>query len=161
MTLPCGSDCAGVHDDIVALTDLLAAPAVHALRGNELVEWDNVFDVGMTGLLGFSSGYHARASCKTLLMLGKDFLYRHGTPTIWAARYLGMNGKRRLIGSFNQGSMANTLPHAISAQAAFPTRQVISPSGDGSFTMLMGDFISLPQLGLPVKVIVYDNGSLG
>jgi pyruvate dehydrogenase (quinone) len=84
-----------------------------------------------------------------------------GTPTVWAARYLEMNGKRRLIGSFNHGSMANALPQAIGAQAAFPGRQVVSLSGDGGFSMLMGDFISLTQLGLPVKVIVYDNKVLG
>lgn len=84
-----------------------------------------------------------------------------GSPTVWAARYLKMNGKRRLIGSFNHGSMANAMPQAIGAQAAFPGRQVISMSGDGGFTMLMGDFISLAQLKLPVKVIVFDNASLG
>ena len=84
-----------------------------------------------------------------------------GSPTVWAARYLKMNGKRRLIGSFNHGSMANAMPQAIGAQAAFPGRQVISMSGDGGFAMLMGDFISLAQLNLPVKVIVFDNSSLG
>ena len=72
-----------------------------------------------------------------------------------------MNGKRRLIGSFKHGSMANALPQAIGAQAAFPGRQVISISGDGGFTMLMGDFITLIQHGLPVKVIVLNNGTLG
>jgi pyruvate dehydrogenase (quinone) len=84
-----------------------------------------------------------------------------GTPTVWSARYLTMNGRRRLIGSFNHGSMANAMPQALGAQAAFPKRQVISLSGDGGFTMLMGDFVSLVQLGLPVKVIVYDNATLG
>ncbi|MGE8180732.1 thiamine pyrophosphate-dependent enzyme, partial [Pseudomonas mandelii] len=84
-----------------------------------------------------------------------------GTPTVWAARYLKMNGKRRLLGSFNHGSMANAMPQAIGAQASFPGRQVISLSGDGGFSMLMGDFISLAQLKLPVKIIVYDNASLG
>jgi pyruvate dehydrogenase (quinone) len=84
-----------------------------------------------------------------------------GTPTVWAARYLRMNGRRRLLGSFNHGSMANAMPQAIGAQAAFPERQVVSLSGDGGFAMLMGDFITLAQLKLPVKVIVYDNGSLG
>src|SRR5271165_3807763 len=83
-----------------------------------------------------------------------------GTPTVWAARYLHMNGKRRLIGSFSHGSMANALPQAIGAQATFPGRQVVSLSGDGGFAMLMGDFLSLVQLGLPVKVIVHDNSSL-
>jgi pyruvate dehydrogenase (quinone) len=84
-----------------------------------------------------------------------------GTQTVWAARYVRMNGKRRLIGSFNHGSMANALLQAIGAQATYPARQVISMSGDGGFTMMMGDFISLGQLGLPVKVIVLNNGTLG
>ncbi|BDB20125.1 pyruvate dehydrogenase [Pseudomonas sp. CYM-20-01] len=263
VTLLCGSGCAGTHDQVVALADALGAPVVHALRGKEHVEWDNPFDVGMTGLIGFSSGYHAMLDCDTLIMLGTDFPYRQfyptdakiiqvdrnpqalgrratldlgiaadvsetisallprltrktdrsfldtslkhyekarqglddlaqpskanrpihpqyvarllseladddaiftadvGSPTVWAARYLKMNGKRRLIGSFNHGSMANAMPQAIGAQAAFPGRQVISMSGDGGFAMLMGDFISLAQLNLPVKVIVFDNSSLG
>jgi pyruvate dehydrogenase (quinone) len=263
VTLLCGSGCAGAHAELLALAGMLQSPMVHAMRGKEHVEWDNPFDVGMTGLIGFSSGYHAMLSCDTLLMLGTDFPYRNfyptqakvaqidirpealgrrtkldlalvgdvrrtikallprlkpgkdgaflkaalkhyeeartglddlarpksgdkrihpqhltrlvseiaaedaiftvdvGTPTVWAARYLRMNGKRRLLGSFNHGSMANALPQAIGAQAAAPGRQVISLSGDGGFTMLMGDFISLSQLKLPVKVIVYDNGSLG
>jgi pyruvate dehydrogenase (quinone) len=263
VTLLCGSGCAGAHDEVVALADALGAPVVHALRGKEHVEWDNPFDVGMTGLIGFSSGYHAMLSCDTLLMLGTDFPYRNfyptrakvaqvdlrpealgrrtrldlalvgdvqatinallprlsgakdraflnaarkhyaaaraglddlaarrpgdrrihpqyltrvvnelaepdavftadvGTPTVWAARYLAMNGQRRLLGSFNHGSMANALPQAIGAQASCPGRQVISLSGDGGFAMLMGDFISLVQLDLPVKVVVYDNASLG
>jgi len=84
-----------------------------------------------------------------------------GTPTVWAARYLTMNGKRRLIGSFNHGSMANAMPQAIGAQAAFPGRQVVSLSGDGGFSMLMGDVLSLRQLDLPVKVVVFNNGVLG
>jgi len=84
-----------------------------------------------------------------------------GLPTVWAARYLAMNGKRRLMGSFWHGSMANALAQAIGAQSAFPGRQVVSMSGDGGFTMLMGDFLSLAQLGLPVKVVVFNNGALG
>ena len=263
VTLLCGSGCADAHTQVVALADKLGAPVVHALRGKEYVEWDNPFDVGMTGFIGFSSGYQAMLNCDVLVMLGTDFPYRNfyptqakivqidinpdalgrraeldlgivggvaetldallpklkpktnrgfldaslkhyknarqglddlavpsapgrpihpqyltklisklatedaiftadvGTPTVWAARYLEMNGKRRLLGSFNHGSMANAMPQALGAQAAFPERQVISLSGDGGFSMLMGDFISLVQLGLPVKVIVYDNASLG
>jgi pyruvate dehydrogenase (quinone) len=263
VTLLCGAGCAGAHDEVIALADALGAPIVHALGGKEHIEWNNAFDVGMTGLIGFSSGYHAMMNCDALLMLGTDFPYRNfypakariaqidhdpgalgkrarlelglvgdvgetvkallpriarkrerafleaarahyvharegldelarpagqdrpvhpqyltrlvnelaakdaiftadvGTPTVWAARYLEMNGERRLIGSFNHGSMANALPQAIGAQAAFPGRQVISLSGDGGFTMLMGDFLTLAQLGLPVKVVVYDNSSLG
>jgi pyruvate dehydrogenase (quinone) len=84
-----------------------------------------------------------------------------GLPTVWAARYLKMNGKRRLLGSFWHGSMANAMAQAIGAQAAFPQRQVISLSGDGGFSMLMGDLLSLAQLKLPVKVVVFNNGALG
>jgi pyruvate dehydrogenase (quinone) len=82
-------------------------------------------------------------------------------PTVWAARYLAMNGQRRLLGSFWHGSMANAMAQAVGAQAAFPDRQVISLSGDGGFTMLMGDFLSLAQLELPVKIVVFNNSSLG
>jgi pyruvate dehydrogenase (quinone) len=83
-----------------------------------------------------------------------------GTPTIWAARYLTMNGKRRILGSFNHGSMANALPQAIGAQVSYPGRQVISMSGDGGFAMLMGDVLTLRQHELPVKLIVFKNDSL-
>jgi len=264
VTLLCGSGCAGVHEALLALGAKLKSPMVHALRGKEHVEWDNPYDVGMTGLIGFSSGYYAMRDCDALLMLGTDFPYRQfypegrvriaqldirpqnlgrrapielglvgdvaatieallprleektntahldiarrnyrearkglddlaqgrpggrlihpqqvarvvselaaddaiftcdvGLPTVWAARYLAMNGKRRLLGSFWHGSMANAMPQAIGAQAAFPGRQVISLSGDGGFTMLMGDFLTLAQLGLPVKTVVFNNGSLG
>jgi pyruvate dehydrogenase (quinone) len=264
VTLLCGSGCAGAHEQLLALGDKLKAPMVHALKGKEYVEWDNPYDVGMTGLIGFSSGYFAMNDCDALLMLGTDFPYRQfypegrariaqvdlrpeqlgrrasieqglvgdiratieallpllvekkerkhldqavahyrkaresldaeakgtpgkklvhpqqvakaisdlasadaiftcdvGLPTAWAARYLSMNGRRRLVGSFWHGSMANAMAQAIGAQAAFPSRQVISLSGDGGFTMLMGDFLSLAQLGLPVKVVVFNNSTLG
>jgi pyruvate dehydrogenase (quinone) len=265
VTLLCGSGCAGAHSELLSLAERLKAPVVHALRGKEHVEWDNPYDVGMTGLIGFSSGYYAMLDCDVLLMLGTDFPYRQfypngsgvkiaqidlraenigrraavdfgvvgdvratvtsllplleqqrddrhlararehytkarmalddlaagssdkglihpqqvakavsdfatddaiftcdvGLPTVWAARYLAMNGKRRLVGSFWHGSMANALAQAIGAQATFSERQVISLSGDGGFSMLMGDFLSLAQLGLPVKVIVFNNGVLG
>jgi pyruvate dehydrogenase (quinone) len=261
ITLLCGGGCARAHDQLLELAARLRSPIVHALRGKEHVEWDNPFDVGMTGLIGFSSGYAAMESCDTLLMLGTDFPYRQfypskakiaqvdirgevigrraavdvavigdvgatisallphlqdrkdtahleaaiahykkarvaldaqasgdgrrlhpqqvtdtasrlatadaiftcdvGLPTVWAARHLQMNGKRRLLGSFWHGSMANAMAQAIGAQAAFPGRQVVSLSGDGGFTMLMGDLLSLKQLNLPVKVIVFNNGALG
>jgi pyruvate dehydrogenase (quinone) len=265
VTILCGSGCAGAHGELLALGERLNAPMVHALRGKEHVEWDNPYDVGMTGLIGFSSGYYAMLDCDVLLMLGTDFPYRQfyprgdgvriaqidlrpeqigrraavdvgivgdvkatlaallpllqqkadgshlaqarehygktrqalddlaaitprgrvihpqqvaraisdkaaadavftcdvGLPTVWAARYLAMNGKRRLVGSFWHGSMANAMAQAIGAQSAFPGRQVISLSGDGGFTMLMGDFLTLTQLGLPVKVVVFNNGALG
>jgi pyruvate dehydrogenase (quinone) len=265
VTMLCGSGCQGAHAQLLALAQCLKAPIVHALKGKEHVEWDNPYDVGMTGLIGFSSGYYAMLDCDVLLMLGTDFPYRQfyprgggvriaqvdqrgevigrrapvdvgvvgdvratieallprlkekrdgshldqarehyckarkgldelavgragkppihpqqvakaisdhasddavftcdvGLPTVWAARYLAMNGKRRLIGSFWHGSMANAMSQAIGAQAAFPRRQVISLSGDGGFTMLMGDFLTLVQHNLPVKVVVFNNGALG
>ena len=83
-----------------------------------------------------------------------------GTPTVWAARYLTMNGKRRLLGSFNHGSMANAMPQAIGAQLAFPGRQVVTFSGDGGLSMLMGDLLSMHQHKLPVKIIVFSNSAL-
>ncbi|HTB14851.1 MAG TPA: thiamine pyrophosphate-dependent enzyme [Bryobacteraceae bacterium] len=244
------------------LAGKLQAPIVHAFRGKEFIEYDNPFDVGMTGLLGFSSGYHAMMSCDTLLMIGTDFPYRQflpqdatvvqidlrgeqlgrrskvdfgfvgdtkttlrallpkleqnqyeahlnesiehyrkarqgldklasgdsgrtpihpqyvasvidrlasedaifafdvGTPVVWAARYLRMNGKRRLIGSLNHGSMANALPQAIGAQVSHPGRQVITMSGDGGLAMLMGELLTLRQNDLPVKLVVFKNDSL-
>jgi pyruvate dehydrogenase (quinone) len=265
VTMLCGSGCEGAHDQLMALAERLKAPIVHALKGKEHVEWENPYDVGMTGLIGFSSGYYAMLDCDVLLMLGTDFPYRQfyprgadvriaqvdlrgenigrrapvdigvvgdvratieallprleeksdrshldeacehyrkarkglddlavsrhgrppihpqqiakaisdladddavftcdvGLPTVWAARYLAMNGRRRLIGSFWHGSMANAMAQAIGAQQTFPERQVISLSGDGGFTMLMGDFLTLVQHDLPVKVVVFNNGSLG
>src|ERR671920_385625 len=192
VTVLCGSGCAGAHDELLALGERLQAPMVHAMRGKEHVEWDNPYDVGMTGLIGFSSGYYAMRDCDVLLMLGTDFPYRQfypegggvriaqvdlraenigrraavdlgvvGVPTVWAARYLAMNGKRRLLGSFWHGSMANAMAQGIGAQAAFPGRQVISLSGDGGFAMLMGDLLTLTQQRLPVKVVVFNNGTLG
>jgi pyruvate dehydrogenase (quinone) len=262
VTILGGAGCAGAHAELIEVASKLNAPIVHAYRGKEFIEYDNPFDVGMTGLLGFSSGYHAMMNCDTLLMIGTDFPYQQffpkhatvvqidvrgeqlgrrtkldfgfvgdtkatlrallphlkqnqqqqhlkesvehyqktrkgldelatgnsnkapihpqyvarvldklasddavfscdvGTPVIWAARYLRMNGKRRLMGSFNHGSMANALPQAIGAQATYPGRQVITLSGDGGLSMLMGDLLTLKQRELPVKVIVFKNNSL-
>ena len=84
-----------------------------------------------------------------------------GFPTLWAARYLTMNGRRRLVGSFSHGSMASAMPQAIGAQMAFPGRQIISLSGDGGFSMLLGDLLTIRQRKLPVKIVVYNNGALG
>ena len=252
----------GAHDEVVALADRLAAPIVHTLRSKQFVEHDNPFDVGMTGLLGFASGYRALEACDTLLMLGTDFPYRPflpekatviqvdirgenlgrrtplalgmvgdvketvtallpllakktdrshlddslahyrttrtklddlatprkgdqplhpqyvakvidevaskdavfipdvGSPVIWAARYLTMNGDRKVIGSFIHGSMANALPQAVGAQAAFPGRQVVAMSGDGGVAMLLGELLTFTQNKLPVKIVVFNNSSL-
>ena len=262
VTILAGAGCAGAHDQLVAIAGALKAPVVHAFRGKEFVEYDNPYDVGMTGLIGWSSGYRAMEHCDALLMLGTDFPYRPfypdgvpvvqvdirgehigrrvpvdvplvgtvadtidallpriepktntqhldrmlahqrrararldaladqgrresplhpqhvaamidrlaaadaiftadvGTPCIWAARYLKMNGTRRLIGSFSHGTMANALPHAIGAQASHPGRQVISLSGDGGLAMLLGELLTLRQQHLPIKVVVFNNGAL-
>src|SRR5258708_3424979 len=206
-TLLCGSGCEGAHDELMQLAEALKAPIVHALRGKEHVEWENPYDVGMTGLIGQVGGtlggllpglvskrdrshldaalknyaearkglddlasgrsggpLHPQLIARVASELASDdaiFTCDVGLPTVWAARYLAMNGRRRLVGSFWHGSMANAMAQAIGAQAAFPQRQVVSLSGDGGFTMLMGDLLSLSQLKLPVKVIVFNNGSLG
>jgi pyruvate dehydrogenase (quinone) len=263
VTILAGAGCAGARDEVLALAQILQAPIVHALRGKEFVEYDNPYDVGMTGLVGFSSGYRAMERCDALLMLGTDFPYREfypegvtvvqvdlrgehigrrtrvdvplvgtvkdtvaalvprlkaktddahlvsmrahyssaregldelavndhnrtplhpqfvaktidtvaaddtvfladvGTPVIWAARYLRMNGRRRLIGSFNHGTMANAVSQAIGVQSAQPDRQVVTLSGDGGIAMMFGELITLRQLDLPVKIVVFNNGALG
>jgi len=262
VTILGGAGVAGSHDALIHLAATLNAPIVHALRGKEFIEYDNPYDVGMTGLLGFASGYKAIKESDALLMLGTDFPYqqfypdnakviqvdirgrnlgrrtpvdlglvgtvkdtlaaltpllrqkshrehldrslRHyskvrkrldelavndrdrtpirpeyvaglanrlasddavftvdvGSPTVWAARYVAMNGRRRLIGSFNHGTMACALPLAIGAQTAYPDRQVIALAGDGGLTMLFGELVTLIQNRLPVKVIVFNNSSL-
>ncbi|HEY2583387.1 MAG TPA: ubiquinone-dependent pyruvate dehydrogenase [Mucilaginibacter sp.] len=262
ITLLCGAGCAGAHDALMLLAGKLSSPIVHALRGKEHVQYNNPYDVGMTGLIGIASGNEAVLGCDLLLMLGTDFPYKEwypanskivqidirperlgrrckldlgltgdvkdtinalipllnqkndsaflqksrerykenrknldshangesgkmihpeyltkvvgdlakadaiftadvGTPTVWAARYLDMKEERRLIGSFNHGSMASAMPQAIGAQLAFPGRQVISLSGDGGFAMMMGDILTIYQYNLPIKIVVYNNGSLG
>ncbi|WP_029005401.1 ubiquinone-dependent pyruvate dehydrogenase [Azorhizobium doebereinerae] len=263
ITILAGGGCEGAHDELVAFAAALKAPVVHTLRGKPFVEYDNPYDVGMTGFIGFPSGYHAMRDADLLVMVGTDFPYRQfypsdakvaqidirpenlgrrtrldlglvgdvkatlaallarltprtddaflkkvqehyktsrrdldalatGTPgvkpihpqylakvidevaaqdavfsvdvgetTVWAARYIAMNGQRRLIGSLIHGSMANAMPQAIGAQGAYPGRQVVSLSGDGGFSMLMGDILSLRQLNLPVKIVIFNNGLLG
>ncbi|MEU0267642.1 ubiquinone-dependent pyruvate dehydrogenase [Nocardioides sp. NPDC006303] len=262
VTILAGAGCAGAHDEVVALAETLGAPVVHALRGKEFLEYDNPYDVGMTGLLGFASGYRAMERADTLLMLGTDFPYRQffpkhattiqvdvrgeqlgrrhpiglglvgtvkdtasallplldrsddrrhlddsldhyrrtrtkldelatpsrskapihpqylarlvdqtasddavfipdvGSPVVWAARYLTMNGRRRLIGSFAHGSMANALSQAVGAQVAHPGRQIVALAGDGGLTMLLGELVTLIQNRLPVKLVVFNNSSL-
>jgi thiamine pyrophosphate-dependent acetolactate synthase large subunit-like protein len=262
ITLFCGIGCANAHDFIVATCKTLQAPVVHTLRGKPYVEPNNPYDVGMTGFIGFSSGYHAMESCDVLLLVGASFPYRQfyptkarviqididaqqlgkrtaidlgligdtkatlqallpllkqktdhthlthainhykkareklnelasptsnkdaihpqyltklisqyassdtiftcdvGTPTVWAARYLTMNGERRLLGSFNHGSMANALAQGIGAQISHPKRQVIALCGDGGFSMLMGDILTMIQHDIPLKIVIYNNSTL-
>ncbi|MUL49090.1 ubiquinone-dependent pyruvate dehydrogenase [Mycobacterium sp. CBMA293] len=262
VTILGGAGAAGCHDELIALAATLNAPIVHALRGKEFIEYDNPYDVGLTGLLGFPSGYKAIKEADVLLMLGTDFPYRQfypehatviqvdvrgrnlgrrtpvdvpllgtvkdtlaaltpllqpktqrahldrslrhyrrtrqsldslavndrdrtpirpeyvagiadrlaaedavftvdvGSPVVWAARYLTMNGRRRMIGSFNHGTMACALPLAIGAQTAFRGRQIVAFAGDGGLAMMFGELITLIQNRLPVKVIVFNNSSL-
>jgi len=107
---------------------------------------------------------HPQLVAKLISELASDdaiFTCDVGEPTAWAARYLKMNGRRRLLGSFWHGSMANAMPQAIGAQAAFPLRQVVSMSGDGGFAMLMGDILTIRQKRLPIKIVIFNNGLLG
>lgn len=263
VTILGGAGCEGAHEALLSIAKRLKAPIVHALRGKEFIEYDNPYDVGMTGLIGFTSGYQAMMNCDVLLVLGSDFPYRQfypkeakiiqvdrrgeqigrrapvdlgligtvidtlaalepllegkagrthldacvehyqrarkgldelavgepgrtpihpqfvakvlnevaaddavficdvGTPSIWAARYLRMNGQRRLLGSFVHGSMAGSVPQAIGAQATFRKRQVITLSGDGGLAMMLGELLTLHQMKLPVKIVVFNNSSLG
>ncbi|EIT84355.1 pyruvate dehydrogenase [Fictibacillus macauensis ZFHKF-1] len=262
VTVLAGAGCEGAHTEVMALCEELQAPMVIALRGKEHLEYDNPYSVGLTGLIGYASGYHAMMDCDVLLMLGTDFPYaqffpekakilqidvrpehlgrrapltlgvcgkvldtaaallpllsskrssshlkKHvkdyekvrkdldklavdkkgkgpihpqhltktisdlaredaiftcdvGTPTLWAARYLQMSKERRLLGSFTHGTMASALPQAIGAQVSHSDRQVISLSGDGGLSMLMGDLLTLKQHQLPVKIVVYNNDAL-
>ncbi|MCQ8770483.1 pyruvate dehydrogenase [Streptomyces telluris] len=264
VTLFCGSGTAGAHEEVMRFAERVKAPVGHALRGKEWIQYDNPYDVGMSGLLGYGAAYEATHECDLLILLGTDFPYnaflpddvrtvqvdvrpehlgrrsaldlavwgdvretlrcltprvqvkssrkfldkmlakhadalegvvkaytrkveKHtpihpefvasvldeeaaddavftvdtGMNNVWAARYLTPNGRRRVIGSFTHGSMANALPQAIGAQFLDRDRQVVSMSGDGGFSMLMGDFLTLVQYGLPVKVVLFDNSSLG
>ncbi|MGW7295057.1 pyruvate dehydrogenase [Streptomyces xiamenensis] len=266
VTLFCGSGTAGAHAEVVRFAERVKAPVGHALRGKEWIQYDNPYDVGMSGLLGYGAAYEATHECDLLLLLGTDFPYNAFLPSggevkiaqvdvrpehlgrrstldlavwgdvketldcltprvraktdrrfldrmlkkhaealegvvsaytkkvdkhipihpeyvasvldeeaaddavftvdtgmcnVWAARYLTPNGRRRVIGSFSHGSMANALPQAIGAQFTDRRRQVISMSGDGGFTMLMGDFLTLVQYDLPVKVVLFNNSTLG
>lgn len=261
VTILGGAGTAGAHAEVMQLAATLSAPVVHAMRGKEHLEYDNPFDVGMTGLLGFASGYKAMCEADAILMLGTDFPYpqfypddatviqvdlrgenigrRHpvdlallggvretaaalvplleqkkdkhlkdarkhyvktreklddlatpsrrgaavhpqylarrisdlaapdavfvpdvGSPVVYAARYLEMNGQRRLLGSFSHGSMANAVPQAIGVLAQDRTRPTVTMSGDGGLTMLLGDLITLVQMDLPAKIVVFNNSSL-
>jgi pyruvate dehydrogenase (quinone) len=133
----------------------LRASLAHYRRSRE--ELDHL----ATGVAG-RKPIHPQYLAKTIAEVASEdaiFTCDVGTPTVWAARYLRMNGRRRLLGSFNHGSMANALPQAIGAQCCYPDRQVITLSGDGGIAMLMGDLLSLPQHKLPVKVVVFNNSS--
>ena len=264
VTLFCGAGVRGAHDEVMALAEGTKAPLGHSLRGKEWIQYDNPYDVGMSGLLGYGACYEATHEAELLVLLGTDFPYdtflpgrrtaqvdhdathlgrrtplevavhgdvretlrallpsvepktsrrflddmlrRHeralarvvdaytddarqrtpihpeyvadvlddladqdaiftvdtGMNNVWAARYLTPNGRRRVLGSFLHGSMANALPHAVGAAfAAAPDRQVIAMAGDGGLAMLLGELLTVQQHGLPVTTVVFNNSSLG
>lgn len=258
-----GIGCADARDQVLSLAGRLYAPVGHTLRGKDILQYDNPYEVGMTGLLGYGACYEALHNADLVLLLGTDFPYddflpshnniqididparlgrraplaqgiaadlgltldrllarlpqrtdrsflddmlnahdralRHSVDTYsthvaahrpihpehlaalvdelasadaiftadtgmcctWAARYLTPNGSRRLLGSFVHGSMANALPMAIGAQLAHPDRQVVSLSGDGGLAMLLGELLTVKIHRLPLKVVVFNNSSLG
>ena len=84
-----------------------------------------------------------------------------GMTCVWGARYLKASGQRKMLGSFNHGTMANAMPQAIGASFAYPGRQVIALCGDGGISMLLGDLATIAQYKLPVKIIVFNMRSLG
>lgn len=258
-----GAGVEGAHDEVIELADALKAPIGHTLRGKDFIQYNNPFDVGMTGLLGYGAAAEGMNDADVLIMLGTDFPYDQFLPNtftvqvenhpeklgrrtsvslpihsdvkplitallplldrdrsdaflkakvkkhskimhspvgaytrnaehmkpihpeyaahilnevaskdaiftadtgmcnVWTARYIDPLGTRRLIGSFLHGSMANALPHAIGAQVAFPNRQVISVSGDGGLSMLLGELVTARMYDLPIKVVVFNNSTLG
>lgn len=259
----CGSGVKDAHSEVMELAHKLLSPVGHALRGKEYIQYDNPYDVGMSGLLGYGACYESMQAADLVLLLGTDFpydpflpgqntiqvdddpaklgrrtpldlavhgdvgetlrlvmdkveqkhdqaylddmLHRHaralegvvsaytrdiekhipihpeyvasvlddlaaddaiftvdtGMCNVWAARYLTPNGRRRVMGSFVHGSMANALPHAIGAQYGAPGRQVVSLSGDGGLGMLLGELLTVKLHRVPVKIIVFNNASLG
>ncbi|MEP7762492.1 pyruvate dehydrogenase [Sanguibacter sp. 25GB23B1] len=265
VTLFAGVGVRGAHDDVLALADKIAAPIGHSLRGKEWIQYDNPFDVGMSGLLGYGACYDATQEADLLVLLGTDFPYDQFLPenvrtaqvdldpthlgrrtrldlavvgdvgetvrallplvdaaksrkfldsmvkkhdrlmngvvgaysgskaetmtpihpelvadvldqeasedavftvdtgmcNVWAARYIRPNGKRRIVGSFLHGSMANAMPHAIGVAAAQPERQVIAMAGDGGLSMLLGELVTIKHYDLPVKIVLFDNATLG
>ena len=263
VTLFCGAGVEGARAEVMELADKLHSPIGHTLRGKEWIQYDNRYDVGMSGLLGYGACYEATNHADLLVLLGTDFpyqdflpgkntvqvdhdaarlgrrsplelavhgdvgatlravlpllepktdrtfldrmLHKHakalehvvsaythdicdqlpihpeyaarildeaasddaiftvdtGMNNVWAARYITPNGRRRVIGSFRHGSMANALPHAIGAQLAYPGRQVIAMSGDGGLGMLLGELLTVSMYQLPVTVVVFNNSALG
>jgi pyruvate dehydrogenase (quinone) len=159
----------GLVGDVKATLEALTPQLTPKQNRSHLNQWLEHYRKARKGLDDLATGVpgrkpiHPQYVAKVVDELATEdavFTCDVGTPTIWAARYLTMNGKRRLLGSFNHGSMANALPQAIGAQTAFPDRQVVSLSGDGGLTMLMGDLLTLRQLSLPVKIVVFNNGAL-
>ncbi len=263
ISIYCGIGAAEAHDEIIQLASLLKAPVGYTFRGKMGMQYDNPFEVGMTGLLGLPSAFHSMHESDIVLLLGTDFPYELFMPLknkiiqidekperlgrraklemglcgritdtlrfllplikekkddsflqtqldlygkvkehlnvyvkdegsrnkispefvaatinefatddaiftvdtgmccVWGARYIHSTGKRKMLGSFNHGSMANAMPMAIGAAFSHPGRQVIAMCGDGGLSMLLGDLATIRQYNLPVKLIVFNNRALG
>ncbi|HMG45669.1 MAG TPA: pyruvate dehydrogenase [Acidimicrobiales bacterium] len=263
VALFCGAGVRDAHREVMALAEAVKAPVGHTLRGKEWIQFDNPYDVGMSGLLGYGACHDALHEADLLVLLGTDFPYdtflpgqhtaqvdsnaahlgrrtplevavhgdvgetlravaplvtpkgsrqflddmlrRHeralsrvieaytgergqrtpihpeyvadvldelasddavftvdtGMNNVWAARYLTPNGRRRVLGSFLHGTMANALPHAIGAAFADPERQVVAMCGDGGLSMLLGELLTVRLHGLPITIVVFDNSTLG
>lgn len=259
----CGVGAAEAHDEVVRLAEILKAPVGYSFRGKMSIQYDNPYEVGMTGLLGLPSAYHSMHESDLIILLGTDFPYvpfipqdkilvqidtkperlgrraklemglhgdiktslaaliplldpneddsflnaqlkvyekvkEHlhtyvedkgkidaihpeavafelnklatddaiftvdtGMCCVWGSRYIDATGKRSMLGSFNHGSMANAMPHAIGAALSSPDRQVVALCGDGGISMLLGDLATIKQYNLPIKLIVFNNRSLG
>lgn len=259
----CGIGAAEAHDEVVKLAEILKAPVGYSFRGKMGIQYDNPYEVGMTGLLGLPSAYHSMHESDLVILLGTDFPYvpfipqdkilvqidskperlgrraklemglhgdiktslkaliplldtneddsfleaqlklyekvkEHlntyvedkgekdaihpeavafeinklatadaiftvdtGMCCVWGSRYIDATGKRSMLGSFNHGSMANAMPHAIGAALSSPDRQVIAMCGDGGLSMLLGDLATIKQYNLPIKLFVFNNRSLG
>ena len=262
ITIYAGAGCAGAHDEVVATAARLKAPMAHTSRGKDFVEYDNPYNVGMTGIIGGAAGYHAILDCDVLLLLGADFAWpqfypdratiiqidadpthigrrhpvaigavgdikttlqallprldqhesgrflaghvkRHqtdvasakaetvsgpeaaisgtwltqivnkhaaadalfaaddGTAAVWTLRHIDTGGKRRTFASLLHGTMASGMSSALGLQKCQPDRQVICMAGDGGFSMLLGELLTVVQEKVPIKIVVYDNGKLG
>lgn len=263
ITLYCGIGAAEAHDEVVALAEKLKAPVSFSFRGKMGIQYQNPYEIGMTGLLGQPSGYHAMHEADVVVLLGTDFPYVNFMPVknkivqidqrperlgrraklemglcgnvgdtiraliplietkaddsflnaqlefyqkvkdnqqvyiedrgdenkiqpefvaatlnrlassdaiftvdtgmccVWGARFIDGTGQRKMLGSFNHGSMANAMPMAIGAALSHPERQVIALCGDGGLSMLLGDLATIKQYNLPIKLIVFNNRALG
>jgi pyruvate dehydrogenase (quinone) len=263
VTIYCGLGAAEAHKEIIQLAEKLKAPVAYSYKAKMAIQYDNPYEVGLTGLLGIPSAYHSMHECELLILLGTDFPYTPFMPVqnkivqidikpenlgrrakldlglcgnvkdslqallpllemkedssfldlqlkfynevkenlliyvkdpgkpnaihpefvvsiinelaakdtiftvdtgmccVWAARYIEGTGERKMLGSFNHGSMANAMPHAIGAALACPGKQVIALCGDGGLSMMMGDLMTIIQYKLPVKIIVFNNRTLG
>lgn len=263
ITIYCGLGAAEAHSEIIRLAEKLKAPVAYSYKAKMAIQFDNSYEVGLTGLLGIPSAYHSMHECDLLVLLGTDFPYTSFMPVknkivqidikpenlgrrakldlglcgdvkdtleallphinvkedaaflthqldfyekvksnlqfyvkdtgksdaihpefvasvinelaardaiftvdtgmccVWAARYIDGTGERKMLGSFNHGSMANAMPQAIGAALACPGKQVIAFCGDGGLSMMLGDLMTIVQYKLPVKIIVFNNRSLG